>query len=377
MSAKAANAPKMGVTIRGRQIDIGAVLLEGRAFVALVVLIIVFTIASDTFLSQSNVINMTKHVALNAILAIGMLFVILKGGIDLSVGSTLGLTGIVAGKLLQEGVTISWFDSILYPPVWVVVLIALGVGAFVGFVNGLLITRLHVAPFIATLGTLYLARGVALLISDGTTYPRLQGSPELGNTGFNLIGVNDVLGVPMQIWIMVAVAVIAWFVLAKTPLGRSVYAVGGNERAAELAGVAVNKIKVRAYVISGVCAGIAGVITASQLTSATPKAGEFDELTAIAACVIGGASLMGGRGTVRGVLLGAFVIGFLSDGLVNIGVSTFWQVAVTGAVIIVAVAVDQAQQRINTTKNAALAAASNAPDKGAPQVSGQSSSTSG
>lgn len=357
MSAVATAHKKGLITIRGRSIDLGGILLEGRAFIALIVLIIVFSAMSDTFMSYSNLLTMTKHVAINAFLAIGMLFVILKGGIDLSVGATLGLSGIVAGVLLQ-GLKITSLDVILYPQVWVVIAISLAVGTFVGYINGLLVTRFQVAPFIATLGMLYVARGTALLISDGTTMPRLQGSPELGNTGFRTLGVARPFGVPMQIWIMVILAAIAIFILAKTPFGRAVYAVGGNERASELAGVPVNKVKKRAYMISGFCAAIAGLVTASQLTSAIPGSGETFELNAIAACVIGGASLMGGRGTVRGVLLGAFVIGFLGDGLVNLGVSTFWQTVVKGAVIILAVMLDQAQQRIKTTKNAAVAAAS-------------------
>lgn len=358
MSAMMA-APK-GPATRKKSIDIGGILLEGRAFIALILLIIVFSAMSDTFLSWANLLTMTKHVSINAVIAIGMLFVILKAGIDLSVGSTLGLTGIVAGVFLQ-GLKITSLNVVLYPKVWVVILIALAIGTFVGYLNGLIITRFQVAPFIATLGMLYVARGAALLISNGTTYPRLQGSKELGNTGFDLVGVSRPFGVPIQIWIMVVVAAIAIFVLAKTPFGRAVYAVGGNERAAKLAGVPVNKVKVRAYMISGLCAGIAGVVTASQLTSAIPGSGESFELNAIAACVIGGASLMGGRGTVRGVLLGAFVIGFLADGLVNLKVSTFWQTAIKGAVIIVAVILDQAQQRVKSSKNAAIAAASQLP----------------
>jgi erythritol transport system permease protein len=371
MSATTAG-PKKGmiVTVRGKPVDVGAILLEGRAFIALIVLIVVFSSMSDTFLAYSNLLTMTKHVAINAVLAIGMLFVILKGGIDLSIGSTLGLAGIVAGIFLQ-GVKVESLGVIIYPPVWVVIMISLAVGTFVGYINGLLITRFQVAPFIATLGMLYVARGTALLISNGKTLPRLQGNAELGNTGFNILGVSRPFGVPMQIWIMIVVAAIGIVVLAKTPFGRAIYAVGGNERAAELAGVPVNKVKVRAYMISGFCAGIAGLVTASQLTSSIPNSGESFELNAIAACVIGGASLMGGRGTIRGVLLGAFVIGFLNDGLVNIQVSTFWQTTIKGAVIIVAVIIDQTQQRIKTSKNAAIAAASTTESRDASQVSGQ------
>lgn len=343
------------VTVRGRSVDVGAILLEGRAFIALIVLILAFWLMSDTYLTTSNLLSMTKHVAINGFLALGMLFVILKAGIDLSVGSTLALTGIVTGVLLQ-GMQITSLNVVLYPQVWVVILAALAVGTFVGWINGVLITRFEVPPFIATLGTLYIARGAAELISGGTTLPHLEGKTELGNTGFWILGVSRPLGVPMQIWIMLVLGLVCWFVLEKTPFGRAVYAVGGNESAAKLAGVAVNKVKTRAYMISGFCAGIAGLVTASQLTSAIPSAGNTAELSAIAACVIGGASLMGGRGSVRGVILGAFVIGFLNDGLVNVGVSSFWQTVIKGVVIVVAVIVDQAQQRIKSTKNAAMAA---------------------
>ena len=377
MSAKEAAPKKKGlITVRGRSIDLGGILLEGRAFIALIVLIVMFAMLSDTFLSYSNVLTMSKHVAINAFLAIGMLFVIIKGGIDLSVGSTLGLTGIIAGVLLQ-GMQITSLNVIVYPKVWVVIMIALAVGTLVGYINGLLITRFQVAPFIATLGMLYVARGAALLISNGKTQPRLQGSPELGNEGFDVLGVSRPLGVPMQIWLMVVLATVAAFILAKTPFGRSLYAVGGNETAAELAGVPVKKVKVRAYMISGFCAGIAGLVTASQLTSAIPGSGETFELNAIAACVIGGASLMGGRGTIRGVLLGAFVIGFLNDGLVNVGVSSFWQTAIKGVVIIVAVIIDQAQQRIKSTKNAAIAAASGSSVSNKTEISDQAARKGG
>ena len=342
--------------------DLGAILLEGRAFIALIVLIIIFSLLSDSFLTVGNLITMTKHVAMNAILAIGMLFVILKGGIDLSIGSTVGLSGVVAGVLLQ-GLQIDSLNVVLYPAVWVVVLCSLLVGTLVGLVNGILVTRFNVAPFIATLGMLYIARGAALLISNGSTYPRLQGEEALGNTGFNLIGGGRLLGIPMAIWIMVVFAVIALIVLRKTPFGRWVYATGGNERAAELAGVPTKRVKMSVYVISGLCAATAGLIISSELTAAAPQTGETFELNAIAAVVIGGAALTGGRGNVRGVLLGAFVIGFLSDGLVIVGVSTFWQIAIKGAVIVLAVMLDQAQQKITRNKNAALAAASKTPPR--------------
>jgi erythritol transport system permease protein len=354
-----------------RRFDLSAVLLEGRAFIALIVLIIVFALLSDAFLTVPNLITMTKHVAMNAILAIGMLFVILKGGIDLSVGSIVGLSGVVAGVLLQ-GLRIDVLDVVLYPMVWVVVLASLAVGTLVGLINGILVTRFNVAPFIATLGMLYVARGAAQLISDGATFPRLAGDPELGNTGFLLIGGGRPLGVPMAIWILVVFVIAAVFVLRKTPFGRWVYATGGNERAAELSGVPVKRVKLWVYMISGFCAATAGLIISSELTSAAPQTGNAFELNAIAAVVIGGAALSGGRGNVRGVLLGAFVIGFLVDGLVIVGVSTFWQTVIKGAVIVLAVVIDQAQQRVSRSKNAALAAAGKAgpPDDSAALLPG-------
>ncbi len=334
--------------------DVLQLLLRGSAFIALIFLIIVFALQTDTYLSSSNLITMTKHVAINAILALGMLLVILKGGIDLSVGSIVGLSGVVAAQLLK-GVEIGMFDVILFPPVWVIVIVSLLVGTFVGVVNGLLVTRFSVAPFIATLGTLYMARGAALLITDGETESILRGEPELGNTGFPRIGGGRILELPMGIWIMVVFAIVIAVVLRKTPFGRWLYASGGNENAAKLAGVPVRRVTRYVYMISGFCAATAGLIMASELDSAPPSLGESFELNAIAAVVIGGASLSGGRGTVQGVLIGALVIGFLSDGLVLVGVSSFWQLVIKGAVIVLAVMIDQAQERMKRAQAAAMA----------------------
>jgi erythritol transport system permease protein len=330
------------------------VAFEARAFIALAALVVVFSILSDSFLTGSNLITMTRHVAINAVLALGMLLVILKGGIDLSVGSIVGLSGVVAGELLR-GLRLEVFGVVLYPPVWVVVVVAVAVGAAVGLVNGLLVTRLRVAPFIATLGMLYVARGTALIISGGETYPKLAGEPDLGNTGFSVLGSGRPLGLPTSIWLMVVLAIAVTLLLARAPFGRWLYATGGNERAAELSGVPVIRVKTLVYVISGACAAMAGLVIASELTSAAPQAGESYELNAIAAVVIGGAALSGGRGNVRGTLVGAFVIGFLADGLVLLGVSTFWQIFIKGAVIVLAVALDQGQQRLQRNRSAASA----------------------
>lgn len=336
---------------------VGEFLLDQRAFVALIVLVIVFSFLSDAFLTPTNMITMTKHVAYNAILALGMLLVIVSGGIDLSIGSIVGLSGVVAGVLL-DGLGLTLFDVTAYPAVWVVVLVSLAVGALVGALNGLLVTRFNVAPFIATLGMLYIARGAALLISNGSTFPRLQGDPELGNTGFGFLGQARPLGIPTAIWVMIAFAIAVAVLVTRTPFGRWLYATGGNERAAQLAGVPVRRVKMRVYIISGICAAMAGLIIASELTSAAPQTGTTFELNAIAAVVIGGASLSGGRGTVKGALIGAFVIGFLSDGLVLVGVSSFWQTVIKGLVIVLAVMLDQGQQRLTNARAAAVAAQS-------------------
>lgn len=312
------------------------ILIEGRAFLALILIIVVFSLMSPNYLTTGNLLIMSSHVAIYAILGMGMLLVVLNGGIDLSVGSTLGFSAVIGGFFMR-GVPLEMFGVTLYPSVPVVVVLSCGVGALVGLINGVLVARFKVAPFVATLGMLYVVRGFALLMTNGLTINDLSGNEALGNTGFNWLGFNRVLGIPIGVIIMGVIAILLGFLLGRTRFGRWMYAAGGNERAAELSGVPVRRVKVSVYVISGVCAAIAGLILASTLTSASPTAGETYELTAIAAVVIGGASLMGGVGNVRGTLLGAFVIGFLSDGLVIIGVSAYWQMVFVGAVIVVAV----------------------------------------
>lgn len=338
--------------LQGR--SIGAFLMDQRAFVALFVLIIVFTLMSDTYLTGSNVMIMSKHVAYNAILSLGMLLVILTGGIDLSIGATMCLSGIVAGKLL-EGWQIDVLDVTIYPQLWAVLVISLAVGAFVGWINGLLVHRFNVAPFIATLGTMYMARGLALILSNGVTYSHLGGNSAIGNDGFLTIGSARPLGIPTGIWIMVVFAVVIWLITARMPFGRWLYATGGNERAAALSGVPVGTVKTWVYVISGLCASAAGIIMVSELTSVNGDLGTAFEMNAIAAVVIGGASLAGGRGSVKGTLVGAFVIGFLADGLVNVKVNSFWQIFIKGLVIVLAVMLDQAQEGLKKRRAAAAA----------------------
>ncbi len=321
-------------------------LLRLRTFVALILVFVFFAYTVPNFLSAANIVIMSKHVALNAFLAIGMTFVIITGGIDLSVGSIVGLCSMVAGWLVLFGIDLGLGWSIQFNTVEIV-LIVCAVGIAVGVINGLLITRLNVAPFIATLGTLYVARGAALLSSNGGTFPNLGGNADYGSDTFRWLGAGTMLGIPVAIWMLVVVALAAAYLSRRTPLGRHIYAVGGNERGAALSGVKVNRVKMAVYMFSGFCAALVGLIIASQLQAAHPATGETFELNAIAAAVLGGTSMSGGRGRIGGTVIGAFVIGILSDGLVMMGVSSFWQTVIKGLVIIAAVVVDQAQQKLH------------------------------
>ena len=321
-------------------------LLQLRAFLALFALVVVFSILiPENFLYVNNLVILTKQVAINAIIGIGMTFVVLTGGIDLSVGSIVGLTGMIVGGLINEGLVLRPLGISIFFNVWIVMLLSILVGVLVGALNGLLITKFNVPPFIATLGTMYMARGAALLRSNGRTFPNLVGHPSLGNQGFPALGQNTFLYLPYSIWIMVVLAAVAIFISKKTPLGRHVYAVGGNEHAARLSGVRINKVKLFCYMFSGFCASVVGLIITSQLVAAHPATGESFEMNAIAAAVLGGTSLAGGKGSIGGTLLGAFVIGVLNNGLVLMGVTQFWQTVIKGLVIVLAVVIDQLQQR--------------------------------
>lgn len=337
--------------------SLGSVLVEARALVALAIIIVIFAALNDNYLAVSNLTTIAKDVSFNAIIALGMLMVILNAGIDLSVGSTVGLTGAVAGNLFR-GVDLPLTEAVMFPATWVIVLISIAVGMLVGLVNGLLISRLNLAPFIVTLGMLYVGRGLTQVLLGGTNITNeLRGQEGLGNTGFFEIFASRPLGVPIAAWVMIGVAVVFSLLLTRTPFGRWLYSTGSNERAAELSGVPVKRVKTRIYVLTGMCAGMVGILQIANIRSSTADLGEFYELNAIAAVVIGGAALSGGRGTVRGTIIGAFVIGFLSNGLVIVGVSPFWQTVITGAVIILAVAVDQIQQIVQRRRAQARAVA--------------------
>jgi len=326
--------------------DLLQLLLRGRVFLALIIVSTVFTLLSPGFLRVANIIIISKHVAINALLGIGMTFVILSGGIDLSVGSIVGLSAMIAGGLINEGIQLNMLGVIIFPHTWMVIIITLIVGIIMGAINGLVITRFKVAPFIATLGMLYVARGLAGLRNNGYTFSNLIGKPELRNTGFELLGAGSFLGIDYSIWIMAVFALVAYFVTVRLPLGRHVYAIGGNRRTSELSGVRIHRTETIVYMISGFCSAMVGLIIASQLVAAHPATGTTFELTAIAAVVLGGTSLMGGRGSIGGTIIGAFVIGVLVDGLVVLGFSTFLQNIIKGIVIAGAIVIDQVQLRM-------------------------------
>lgn len=321
--------------------QLGMMLLKGRTIIVLVILIVFFSFAAPNFLSLNTFMLISKHVALYGILAIGMTYVIIAGGIDLSVGAVVGLAGMVAGGLIQNGLIVGGYT--VYFGVPLVFCITALCGAAIGAINGLIITRLKVAPFIATLGMMYVARGFANLHSGGATYSNLVGHEALGNTGFPKLGLS-VLGIPTGAVILAVIAVVAALILRKTPFGWHVLSVGGNERAATLSGVKSNRVKIIVYTFSGICAAIVGMINTAQLVAAHPRSGESWEMNAIAAAVLGGTSMAGGIGTIGGTIIGAFVIGVINDGMVMCGISEFWQMVIKGLVIVLAVVIDQFQR---------------------------------
>lgn len=285
----------------------------------------IITILNPDFLSVSNLMNVLRQVSINALIAFGMTFVILTGGIDLSVGSTLALTGAVTAGLMASGV-----DPIF------AMLLGLLLGAVLGAINGIIIAKGKVAPFIATLATMTIYRGLTLVYTDGRPISGLGDS-----LTFQMLGKGYFLGVPIPVVAMIISFAILYFILKKTTFGRRVYAVGGNEEASILSGINADRIKIYVYSLLGLLAAVASLILTSRLNSAQPTAGEMFELDAIAAVVLGGTSLTGGRGWIVGTLIGALIIGVLNNGLNLIGVTSFFQQVVKGAVILLAVLLDR------------------------------------
>jgi len=290
-------------------------------------LIVVLWILTPHFLTVSNLLNVAQQATIIAIIAVGMTFVIITGGIDLSVGSVLAFAGVVMASALHSGV-----------PFPLALLIGLGVGLLSGVVNGLLITIGRLPPFIATLGMMSVARGAALMFTEGRP---ISGFSE----SFRSIATGEILRIPAPVVIMIVVYLIAHFVLKRTKLGRYTYAIGGNEEAALLSGINVRLNKTMVYGIAGVLSGLAAILLTARLNSAQPIAGMSYELDAIAATVIGGTSLLGGEGTVLGTLIGALIMAVLRNGLNLLSVSSFFQQVVIGSVIIFAVLIDMALKR--------------------------------
>jgi ribose transport system permease protein len=315
-------------SVSGR-INPRALLSRSGPLWGLIILCVVMTILSPFFLTFNNLFNVGTQIAVIAILALGQTFVIVSGGIDLSVGSVLGLAGIVFG----------WATAVANLPLPVALALGIGAGALAGLVNGLLITLGNLPPFIATLAMLSAASGLALVISDGQPLNPIP-EPILS------LGSGDLFGiVPLPVIVMLVMWAITIGVLRSTYSGRSMYAIGGNEEAARLSGINVSRQKLVIYTLSGLFAGIAGILLTARLASADPQAGFTYELDAIAAVVIGGASLSGGVGNATGTLIGALILGVLRNGLNLLNVSAFWQQVIIGAVIALAVMTDTLRRR--------------------------------
>ncbi len=305
-----------------------------QSLLALGLMVLALSLVTDKFCTVDNGLNVLRQICANLCLSIGMTIIILSGGIDLSVGAILALAGAVAAGLLKKGIAVPGTDWFIEVTTSGAILAGILVGTGLGWFNGFVITRFKLPPFVATLGMLSIARGLTMLWTGGFPITRL------GDT-FGYMGSGLLFGVPMPVWISAALIAIFILLMKRTRFGRHVYAVGGNEKAATLSGLNVNRIKLLVYTLGGALCGVAGLLVTARLDSATPNAGLGYELDSIAAVVIGGTSLNGGRGTIMGTVLGCLIIGVLNNGLVLLEVSPFWQQVIKGLVILVAVAVDK------------------------------------
>ena len=300
---------------------------EAGIFSALIGLVILITCFQPNFIHRGNLFLLTRQIALTAIIALGVLFVILTGGIDLSVGSTVGLSGFLCGLAMAAG-----FHPLL------AILVGLLTGAIVGAVNGAMVAFVGVTPFIVTLGMLGVARGAVFVLKHGDSVREIP-------KGFIACGNGSVFGVSVPVLILLIVAGACYLVLGRTIFGRQVFAIGGNERAAALSGINTAGVKFFTYVLSGVLSAVTGILFVARFQSAQADAGKGMELDAIAAAVIGGTSLMGGQGSVAGVLLGAMIMGVIRNGLVLMQVSSYWQELLIGAIIVLAATLDVLRSR--------------------------------
>ena len=301
-------------------------LIEQKSLIALIFLIVVVSFLNPNFFTVDNILNILRQTSVNAIIAVGMTLVILTAGIDLSVGSVLALCGAFAASMIA-----------LEVPVLIAVPTALFAGAVLGAISGIIIAKGKVQAFIATLVTMTLLRGVTMVYTDGR--PISTGFTDTADA-FAWFGTGYALGIPVPVWLMVIVFAAAWYLLNHTRFGRYVYALGGNESATRLSGINVDRVKIGVYAICGMLAALAGIIVTSRLSSAQPTAGMGYELDAIAAVVLGGTSLMGGKGRIMGTLIGALIIGFLNNALNLLDVSSYYQMIAKAVVILLAVLVD-------------------------------------
>lgn len=300
---------------------------ESTTLIPLLIICTVVTLYNPVFLSYYNFISISRAISLTAIVALGMTFVLVARELDLSVGSILGLSGVIAGLVLVKGA-----------PLIVGILAGVLTGLFMGMLNGLMTIRLRIPSLIVTLGTLYAGRGMVYVITQGMPiYPMPQGLQDLG--------VGKIAGIPNAVYILVVMAILAHFILTRTVYGREVRAVGGNPEAARVTGINVDRVRMSVFLLTGLCAGIAGVLMLGRLNSAEPGAGEALELTVIASTIIGGTSLFGGWGTIAGTIIGTALTGVLVNALVLLRVPAYWEKVVVGAIIIAAVTLDQYQRR--------------------------------
>ncbi|MDZ7690797.1 MAG: ABC transporter permease [Balneolaceae bacterium] len=307
----------------GQRSKVSSKLQKYGVLIAFVLICAGISIMSPNFLTVTNLLIVVRQITINAMLAFGVTFVIISGGIDLSMGSVVAVAGVVAASFAQSGT---------YPLI-IPLLAALSAGILIGAFNGIVITKGNVPPFIVTLGTMTIGRGLALIISDGRPISNLSDS-------FAYIGGGELVGIPVPIILLGVIFAGCIMLLKKTIWGRYMYAVGGNEEAARASGIDVNKIKITVYTLCGALSAVGGIILASRISTGQPNVGVAFELDAIAAVVIGGTSLSGGVGTVTGTLIGALLIGVIGNGLDLMNVSSYYQQVVMGLIIIVAVVLD-------------------------------------
>lgn len=309
-----------------------------QSLIALFILCLALALLTDNFMTADNFWNVMRQISVNVCISVGMTLVVLTAGIDLSVGSILAFCGAVTGGLLKNGLSIPSLNLFIGFTVLGAIVAGFLIGGGLGFVNGYVVTKFKVPPFVATLAMLTMARGFTMLWTKGHPITGLGDS-------FGFLGTGWFLGIPMPVWISGAVVITAVILTSKTRFGRYIYAIGGNENASRLSGIPIAKVKIWVYSIAGLLAAVGGLLVTARLDSAQPNAGISYELDAIAAVVIGGTSLSGGRGTIWGTVLGAIIIGVLNNGLILLNVSPFWQQVIKGMVILLAVIIDKSNQK--------------------------------